>query len=150
MNRAHSTQNPGLHLLDGYSPDAQSQALLDQAMKTCTGSALWRKRKLAEATELLALSRISPPGRMRVDFLDLRDELRAVCELRVPVPCRDDSGEVRIADRAVIGIRYPEEAVSQQLPGYSYVELILPRGVWHPSIAVPISAGLGLTFSTTA
>lgn len=135
MKPGMTKPNRGLHLLHGQVLSAESQAVLDRALERCAGSEIWRKRKAAEARDLLALAQVAPPGRMRLEGLDLSDALRSLVRLRVPAPWRDERGEVHIADEAVLGIVYPQQALFQQQPGYSFVELLLPRKVWHPSIA---------------
>jgi hypothetical protein len=59
------------------------------------GAPHWRARKLIEARELLALAQIAPPGRLRVDYLELADDLARGLHAetcRVAVRALDDAG----------------------------------------------------------
>jgi len=124
----------GLSALEEVALSASNQRLLDAAHDACGGPAVWRYRKLAEAYELLALSEIAPL--FKVAFLDLREALRAVVLMHVPVPCLPDAdGNLRIAPRTRLGIRYPEEALCRPVPGFSIVEIIQPKGVWHANVS---------------
>ena len=76
----------GLAAVSQETLDADRQQMLELAEVGSGGTASWRRRKRAEARDLLALSQIAPTGRMAVEFLDLRDALRAVVRLQVPVP----------------------------------------------------------------
>src|SRR5262245_4702221 len=94
----------------------------------------WRRRKLAAAHELLALTQVS--GRMTIQYLDLAGPFRAVFTLRVPVPCREGGvGPFRVAPAAVVGLTYRQEAVLTAQPGYSFAEVLQPRDVFHPNVA---------------
>jgi hypothetical protein len=129
----------GLDMLSEAPLSPRGRAALDAAAFGNRGAAHWRARKLIEARELLALAEIAPTGRMRIDYLDLADDLRTVCKLEVPVAVQAaeaaDSGSVRIARGATIGLVYPEKALTQQLGGFSFVEVLEPRAVFHPAIA---------------
>jgi hypothetical protein len=132
----------GLDTLSEMPLSPRGQAALAAATASAKsdhrGSALWRARKLAEARGLIALAELAPAGRMRVEYLDLSDELRAVCRLGVPAAWRAPDGEVRIADAATIGLVYPEKALVEQLHGFSYIEVLEPREprpMWHPAVA---------------
>lgn len=111
------------------------QAMLDFAVKHCGGDAAWRGRKRVEAQEILALSQLAPPGRLTVQFIDLREVLRALLITRVPVPCHPDANnELRVADHAVLGFTYPPEAVRMPLPGPAFFQILEPQGVWLPQV----------------
>jgi hypothetical protein len=127
----------GLDMLAEIQLSPRSQAAFDAALATNRGRAHWRARKVVEARELLALAEIAPRGRMRVDYLDLADELRAVIRLDVKVPVRypGDGEGVRVEDSATLGLVYPEKALTDQLAGFSYLEAIAPRGIFHPAVA---------------
>ena len=126
----------GLSCLAGIklSPDRQQQLeLVDLASG---GSAGWRSRKRAEAWDLLALGQLAPAGRMKVEFLDLRTAMRTAVLLRVPVPCMPQTGgELFVAPRALLGITYRQEALSQPLPGLAFVQILSPLRVWHSNVA---------------
>jgi len=116
------------------SPDRQQQ--LELAEVSSGGSADWRGRKRAELWDLLALSQLAPPGRMKLEFLDLRVALRAVVLLRVPVPCMPlPRGELLVATRALLGLTYPQESLSRPLPGYAFIQVLSPQRVWHANVA---------------
>jgi hypothetical protein len=103
------------------------------------GSAQFRRRKIAEARDLLALSQIGPPGRLRVEALDLGGDLRARLRLRVATPYlrRDGNGDpIKVAPEAVLHLRYFEEAVRAPQAGYRYIGIESPLGVWHPNVAL--------------
>ena len=115
--------------------NSRNRRLLDFAHNRSGGSPAWRGRKEAEARELLALSQIAPPGRLTVQLLRLEESVRALLVMRVPVPCLPDSNNhLRIANQAVLGLTYPEEALRQRLPGVAFFQLLEPQGAWHASI----------------
>ena len=110
-------------------------AMLEQARGMAGGDRAWRERKLAEAHALLGLASIAP--RMSVEHLTLETDLRAMVRLQMPVPCRFGGGDLAIAQQALIGVRYPREALSQALPGTVFCQLMLPMGVFHPNVNEP-------------
>jgi hypothetical protein len=77
--------------------------------------------------------------RMAVDFIDLRTDLRTLIQMRVPVACRTRAtaghGDLVIAGAAVLGITYPREAMWQVLPGYAFVQVLSPTGLFYPNVA---------------
>ena len=88
----------------------------------------WRRRKLSEAHDLLALAQVS--GRVEILSLDLRQNFRAMLALRVPVPCRRGGvGPFTVAPTAVLGLQYRPEAMVAAQPGTSFIE-ILERGMF--------------------
>jgi len=98
------------------------------------GSPVWRKRKIVELRELMALSRIAP--RLKIEMIDAVTDLRAVLRLRCPVPClADTASELRIADEAVLGLTYTEEALRSPQPGYAFVQILEPRDVFMAVVA---------------
>ncbi len=123
-----------LSALHEVSLSASRQRLLEAAARLCGGPAVWRHRKLAEARELLALSEIA--SRLTVESLDLREVLRALVSLRVPVACLPDGqGTLRIHPKAILGLYYPEVALRTPLPGFSFVQILYPTGVWHANVS---------------
>lgn len=128
--------------------NGRNQHLLEQAAAASGGDAAWRARKRAEARELLALSQIAPPGRLKVERLDMRESLRAMLLMRVPVPCRPgEDGELRVADRALIGLTYPQQVLRERLHGMSFIQVLRPLGIWHAncgSIGQPLCLGTDL------
>jgi hypothetical protein len=136
MTQEKATNAPrGLAALPTVTLTPENQRLLDEARAAAGGTAMWKARKAAEARDLLALSQLAP--RLLVQQLDLRESLRALLSLRVPVPCRlpgEDSMLV-IGDQVLLGLTYPQEALRQQLPGYGFVQILAPLGVWHANVA---------------
>lgn len=127
----------GLRSLPSVRLNDRNKWLLGQASRANGGDASWRARKRAEARDLLALAQIAPPGRLEVQMIDLRERLRALLLLRVPVPCRPDANNVlRVDDRALVALVYPHEVLSQPLPGPSFVQILDPQEVWHANVAL--------------
>ena len=125
----------GLSALDKVALSPGHQRMLDAAAAACSGPRWWRTRKWAEARDLLALSQIAP--RFRVLDLDMRETLRVRAAMRVTVPCRPGAdGQLRIEHLAVLGIMYSQEAVFRPQPGYTFVIILEPKGIWHPNVAV--------------
>jgi hypothetical protein len=121
----------GLHLVE-LLPD--NAAMLDRTVASAGGPPPWRRRKGAEGRDLLALSQVST--RLTVQYLDLREALRAVLLLRVPVARRPAAGEdIRIARHAVLGLTYPHAALREQLPGHAFFQILAPDCVWHANVA---------------
>jgi hypothetical protein len=133
--RARSPVPPdGLAGLGSVELLEENQRYLDQALLAAGGPPAWRGRKRAEARDLLALSQIAP--RLGVQYLDLRESLRAVLLLRVPVPRRTAlDGELLLANHAVLGLTYAHVALREQLPGFAFFQLLAPDCVWHANVA---------------
>lgn len=124
----------GLAALNDVVLTTDLQRLLDQAAELSGGPAPWRRRKLAEARDLLALTQIA--GRLKPMALDLREALRAMLWMQVSLPClAEPDGELAIADQAVLGLTYPQEALRQQLPGYAFIQVLAPDHVWHANVS---------------
>lgn len=112
----------------------EHRQMLERAGEQSGGSLSWRRRKAAEARDLLSLAQIAPPGRLAVDFLDMRQALRAIVRLEVAVATRPEPGGPVIVQRgAVLGLTYPEELLQQPLPGAALVQILAPRHSWHPN-----------------
>jgi hypothetical protein len=123
------------------------QRLYNAALSHAGGSAVWRRRKGVEARELLLLAQRG--DRLRVEMLDLAEALRAVLWLRVPVACRPtEPGRLPLAEFALLGLTYPEEALRSARPGYSFVQVLAPFQPWHANIALgpaqPLCLGASL------
>ena len=131
-----SRPSQGLRGLADVTLNERNQRMLDEASRANGGDPAWRARKREEARDLLALSQIAPPERLAVQMLDLRMSLRALLNLRVPVPCRpSENNDLHVADRALIGLVYPREVLRQSLPGPSFIQILEPRRVWHANVA---------------
>jgi hypothetical protein len=127
----------------------EAQQLLDRAASISGGSKVWRARKLAEARDLIALAQIAP--RMRVIDLDLREALRAMIRLRVPVATRKGPhAPVEITDDAVLGLLYREESMRAALPGFAFIQVLEPRHCWSASISPDVVQALCLGASLPA
>ena len=101
------------------------------------GDPAWRARKHAEARDLLGLSQIAANDRLRVVDLDLTEELRALVEMDVTVPCLPDrDGPLVVARRAVLSLTWPCRALDVSLPGFDFVQIVAPTAVWHPNVEV--------------
>jgi hypothetical protein len=121
--------------LPGVTLCAESDAWRRKVAASSSGSTAWRARKDSEVRDLLALAQLAP-GRLGIVALDTADDLRAVFRLRAAVPCRPDpGGEVVIRQQALLGLRYPEDAVRRSLPGVAFIQLIAPPHCWHPNVA---------------
>ena len=132
-------QSPGLADLDRVDLDPSYHAMLAGVTRDMGGHRTWRERKAAEARQLLALASMAP--RLCVENLSLGSDLRAIVRLKMPVPCGPGQGELVIAHQALLGVRWPVEVLSQSLPGPAFVQVLLPQGVFHPSVAKgPIQA----------
>lgn len=124
----------GLSALNEVVLDERHRHLLEFARATCGGPAAWRQRKLVEAQELLALAQLS--RRLRIEWLDVSVDLRAVIEMQVTVPClRSPDAPLDIAPRAMLGIMYRQEVLISPQPGYSFVQILSPGPVWHANVS---------------
>jgi hypothetical protein len=114
--------------------NAHHSAMFAAAKSTCGGSAAWRHRKLAEALELLALAQLSP--HLLILYLDLTVDLRVALLMRVTVPCLSKpNGPLEVGDTAHLGLVYREESLVLPQPGFSFVQILAPRPVWHPNVS---------------
>jgi hypothetical protein len=141
----------GLAALAAVTLSAENQRVLEGAMHVAGGPPVWRCRKQAEARDLLALAQVAP--RLKVGWVDLAADLRALLFLRVPVPCRPGAaGDLVLAPQAVLGLTYPQEALRQPLPGYSFLQVLAPGDVWHANVAFgpvrPLCLGAALPAGT--
>jgi hypothetical protein len=128
--------SPGLRGLDRVTLSVPNQRMLDAVSGANGGDPAWRVRKRHEARDLLALSQIAPPDRLAVQMLDLRTRLRARLKIKVPVACRPDgTGDLHVADHALLGLVYPREVLHRSLPGASFVQILQPRRVWNANVA---------------
>lgn len=135
-NSASISSSPagGLSALPQVALSPQHSSMLEEAKSWTLGPPAWRARKVAEARDLLALCQIAP--RLRVNFLELVGDLRAMVDLKVPVPCQPDKdGNLTIATHARLGITLPHQALADPLRGYSFVQILEPLGTWHANIA---------------
>lgn len=139
----HKRPRCDLSLLSGVQLDARHAGLLEAAKASCGGSTLWRHRKLAEALDLCRLAQIS--NRLVIAGLDLAVDLRADLLMRVTVPCLPDpAGPLKVADAARLGIVYREESMIQPQPGFSLVQILAPRPVWHANCSPDLAQVLCL------
>ncbi len=129
------------HLSTAPLPAALERALAD-AMRGAEGTPTWKRRKRAEARDLLALGHVAPPGRLTVLQLDVRQALRAVLRMDVPVARMPPDADSLVVERGVtLGVIYPEETLSKPLPGAAFVQILAPSDVWSANVAVgPVQA----------
>ena len=132
--RNSAAPHRGLDALSEVALTPQAQTMLDAALATNAGSHSWKARKAIEAREIFGLAELAPRGRMIIQHLDLSAEIRLCAGLNVPTPCRTGD-DVRIANHCVIGLVYPQDAVTQQTNGRALLEIIAPRNVFHPAVA---------------
>ena len=124
----------GLSALGDVELSSSAGRFLEEKQRSNCGSPVWVRRKGAEARDLLALQEIAP--RFQVLDVDMRETLRVCAELRVTVPCMNEGhDELVIRDRALLGIRYGEEAIRFPQPGYAFICLLEPRGAWMPHVS---------------
>ena len=124
----------GLSALPNVALGPANRQMLNSACSLCAGPAVWRSRKAAEAHDLFALSELA--SRFKVEFLDLRESLRALVVMRVPTPCLPDpEANLYIASQTYLGITYPEEALRLPMPGFAFVEILHPPHVWHANVS---------------
>jgi len=132
--RGRSVPVGGLAALEKIQLSPANRQILESSTRTCAGPAVWRSRKFAEAHDLLALSEIA--GRFKIEYLDLRESLRALVVMRVPTPCLPDAdGNLHIAVHTRLGLTYSEESLRLPMPGYAFVEIIHPLNVWHANVS---------------
>jgi len=123
----------GLDELDKVELPDTYLAMLEDAMTRCGGNPSWRNNKKNNARDLLAMATIS--GRMVVRELDLAEALRALIFIEAPIPCVPDAqDQLQIAPGALLGLMYVEDALVLPQPGYSFVQVVLPNGVWHANV----------------
>jgi hypothetical protein len=128
----------GLVNLASVELSPPNQRRYEHAMRGCAGSPIYRRRKLVEARSLFQLSELAPAGRLVITTCDLTSTLRVSMKLKVPVPHLDESGEFRVLHAAWIGLSYPEAALSQALPGYAFINLLLPSRVWSANVGMDL------------
>lgn len=141
MNSTPSTPGGISRLGDVVLNDAY-QAHFEAALTSCLGSLPFRNRKRVEYHEFLALAQIS--GRITPIAANLEDGLQLIFALRAPVPVMGPEGNLEIADQAHLHLSYREEATKYPQPGYSFVRILQPSGVWLPNVSAPSSAHPGL------
>ena len=112
------------------------RAMFEAAVSRCIGSAPYPKRMKVELYEFLALAQISG-GRIEPLAATFEGEFQMHFILHAPVPMKNAEDEVVIFDWAHIHLRYPEEALSQALPGTAFVRILKPNRVFHPNASEP-------------
>lgn len=129
------TISSGLWSLASLPLTESNQKLLDRAAVSAGGPAPWRYRKLKDARDILALEQLAPETRLKVLALDLRESLRVWLLMRVPVPCRVGDADLVVHKWADLGLTYRQEALWQPQPGFSFIQILQPRAVWHPNVS---------------
>jgi len=124
----------GLSDLDRVPLLPRNQERLQQLQETSLGPPPWRARKGPEVRDLLALEQIA--DRMMVLGIDGTTELRVLVRLRAPVPCMPPgANDLLVADQVDLVLLYSEAILRGPLPGFSIVEIIAPRNVYHANVA---------------
>lgn len=126
------THRPGNGLagLAGVPLGFNRERFLEAAVAVSGGSPAWRRRKAAEARELLALSRLAR-NRFTIEQLDLSESLRAVIHLHAPVPTRRPGcDELVVLPGALLGLQYRQQALLTPQPGASFIQILEPEGVF--------------------
>jgi len=115
------------------SPAAEQR--LAHVRATAGGPAAWRLRKAAEARDLFALAEIS--GRLEIEWFDASTDLRMAVLLRAPVPVRGPQPDapLEIGSFVRLGLTYRQEVMTLPQAGFSFVQILAPRGVWHPNVS---------------
>lgn len=130
------TTRPGLASLSEIPLTPLTQRRLELVCSEMQGVGPWSDRKKSEARKLLALEQLAGPSRMRVNSLDVEQDLRAAVWLDVPVamtPTPD--GSLSVIRGAVIGVVYPPVILSMALPGFALVSLVAPAaGAFYPNV----------------
>lgn len=116
----------------------ENRRRLDEACAHMAGDAHWATRRRHELHKAMALTQVT--GRVRPLFIDATDELRIALAMHVTVPTMR-SGELLVADHAIIELRYPQDVMTQNLPGTAFLRIAQPRGVWLAN-ACPITGAL--------
>jgi hypothetical protein len=120
--------------LDGVQLVGPHAARLEAAQALNNGPRAWQVRKLREARDLVALAQLAP-GRCVLLDLDLQGDLTAVFALNVPVPQRlRPDNSLLVAQGALLGLRYPADAVRLPKHGASFFQVLDPRIEWHPNV----------------
>jgi hypothetical protein len=111
-----------------------NQEILDSLAEDMLGTAAWRRRKLAEARGLIALSQIAP--RLVIRALDLRTDLLAMVDLLdTPVAClTPGANEIHRAQGAQLAIVYPEEILVKPIAGTRSIRVLAPKYPYHSNI----------------
>ncbi len=108
--------------------------MLEQALRSSTGPAWWRRRKEIETREILALAQIS--GRAMVPEIDLTESIRVIVHGQFPAPrLPEGSDNIEIAHEVILAIRYPEKAVLDPQPGFSFVQIMYPDRIWLANVS---------------
>src|SRR5262245_52711913 len=108
--------------------------IYQQVAAACAGPEPWRRKKLLTTYELLALSQIST--RLVVQYVDASAAFRAVFLMTVPVPCRrGGQGPLVVESVAQIALTYRAEAMVTPQSGFSFLEILQPRHVFHPNVS---------------
>lgn len=143
---AHAVR-PAAESGDQYDLTSLSQVELSENHQAMLGFAAsahgtqdaFLTRMLSEARDVLALSEIAPPGRLRIDWIDIAGNMLAIMMLmRVVVPrVPDHSNRLRLGQLVMLGLMYPREAIQGALPGTAFFDVLQPLDLWHPNVSMP-------------
>ena len=90
-------------------------AKIERERNRMVGPEFWIERRCQELHDIFAMTQVAPADRLVVDHVDATDELRLRLVMEVPVPCMPMPDRFAVANRALLEMRYPQEAVTQNL-----------------------------------
>ena len=140
MTRTGTDQPPplphvGLHNLGEVVLSDEHQDLLARAHAPSVGPAPWRQRKLQAVRDVLALCQIAPRDRLEVLALDMTERVQIALRMNVPVPCMAPAEtHLVVREEAELWVRYPQEVMITDLPGFAFVQIHRPAHVWHANV----------------
>ena len=129
---------PGLSRLSEVVLNNEFRKRWELETQFCLGSKPFRSRKRVEFHEFLALAQLS--HRIEPVAANLEDTLQLLFVLRCPVPVMGSDKTLHVLEEAQLHLRYREEAIRTPQPGYSFIEIVQPQGVWLPNAFSPSEA----------
>ena len=131
----HTRQPVGLDRLGEVRLTPAHADQLVRCERSSAGPAHWRRRKRDSAHDALALSQITPRDRLRVLAVDMTEDLNLLVHMNVPVPCMaPQSSELVMLPHTLLEVRYPQQIMTENLPGTSFTRINQPRWVWHANV----------------
>jgi hypothetical protein len=124
------------------SNSALAADMLERALAGNAGRREWREFKAEQARELFDLFAQSP--RVTPLGLDLSIDFGALYSIAMPVPCRPQGDQLRIANRAVFHLRYAEEWRWQPPAGFEPLGVLDPIDLFGPNMIAAPQGGVCL------
>jgi len=124
----------GLDRLDEVELSEAHRLIYERAAGAAIGPAHWRQRKEVAVRSALALMQIAPRGRLRLLSLGMTEDVELTLIMNVTVPCRGPDGKFFVADHAVLAVRYPQQIMTEDVPGMMLVQIRDPRSVFHANV----------------